>query len=232
MMLSKRFISAYNRIDKKLRSLYNVKANATFPDAVRRAAAFSALIRKYEDDLIDYSRLRNAIVHNSSGDIVIAEPHASVVDKLEHIEKLLSEPPRACGTVAKSAVCLPAHTKIRKAVELMAKGNYSNVPVLKDGEIIGVINNKLVVEAVARNLENGVDAFIAQATIESALGVNTNHYLLLPDTATVDEVMTAFTANRKLQIVVLTYKGYADGEIAGVVTTGDIIDINKILENY
>ena len=44
-MLSKRFIGAYNKIDKKLRQLYNVKSNATFPDTVRRAAASSALIR-------------------------------------------------------------------------------------------------------------------------------------------------------------------------------------------
>lgn len=231
-MLSKRFISAYNKIDKKLRTLYNVKSNATFPDAVRRAAAYSALIRKYEDDLLDYARLRNAIVHSSNDDMVIAEPHEKVVEKLERIERLLSSPPRAVGSVAKRAVCFLSDTKLSKAIELMARGNYSNVPVVFEGEIIGVLNNKLIVEAIARNLAGDVGKYMSEATIGSVLTPAGNHYTLLPDTATVDEVLTAFTENRKLQIAVLTYKGFADGEIAGVVTTGDILDLSRILEDY
>ncbi len=231
-MLSKRFIGAYNKIDKKLRQLYNVKSNATFPDTVRRAAASSALIRKYEDDLIDYARLRNAIVHSSSDDMTIAEPHVDVVEKLERIERLLGSPPRAVGTVAKRAVCFAADTKIRQAIERMARGNYSNVPVLRDGKVVGVLNNKLIVEAVAKRLDGDVDAYIAGATIGSILTPEANHYALLPDTASVDEILSAFEHNRKLQIVVLTYKGFPDGEIAGVVTTGDLLDVQRIMDDY
>ena len=40
-------------------------------------------LRKYEDELIDFSRLRNAIVHQSAPDKVIAEPHLDVVEKIE-----------------------------------------------------------------------------------------------------------------------------------------------------
>ena len=55
-----------------------------FSDLIRKAASLNYTIRKYEDDLIDYGRLRNAIIHNSD-DFVIAEPHDSVVENIEHI---------------------------------------------------------------------------------------------------------------------------------------------------
>ena len=60
---SRRFIDAYNRIDKALHNRFGFKPSMSYSDAVRRAAAINSVVRKYEDDLIDYGRLRNAIVH-------------------------------------------------------------------------------------------------------------------------------------------------------------------------
>lgn len=228
-MLSKRFISAYNRIDKKLRTSF-APANATFSDAVRRAVTRSSVVRKYEDDLLDYARLRNAIVHNSNTDMVIAEPHVSVVEKIEHIERLLLRPPLAIGTVAKQAVTVAADVRLRKVIELMAKSDYSNVPVIRSGEIVGVVNHKAIVESLAKM--GSVDTFLADTAVEKILTNATRHFCILPDTATVDEVLTAFTENRKLQIILLTPHGDCTDKIRGVVTTGDLIDVAKIMDEY
>ena len=228
-MLSKRFISAYNRIDKKLRTSY-APANATFSDAVRRAVTRSSVVRKYEDDLLDYARLRNAIVHNSNTDMVIAEPHISVVENIEHIERLLLRPPLAVGTVAKPAVTVEATVTLRKVMELMAKSGYSNVPVMRADEIIGVVNHKAIVESLAK--VKNVDAFLETTAVENILSNVTRHFCVLPDTATVDEVLMSFTENRKLQIVLLTPHGDYATPIRGVVTTGDLIDVAKIMDEY
>ena len=82
-----RFLSAFNNIDYAIKSRYNFNRSMGFSEAVRRAVAFNYTIRKYEDDLVGYGRLRNAIVH-SNEDYVIAEPHIEVVEKIEKIEKL------------------------------------------------------------------------------------------------------------------------------------------------
>lgn len=77
-----RFLSAFNNIDYTIKTRYNMNRSMGFSEAVRKAVAFNYTVRKYEDDLISYGRLRNAIVHDN-GDFVIAEPHTDVVEKIE-----------------------------------------------------------------------------------------------------------------------------------------------------
>lgn len=234
MTRAARFISAYNRIDRKLRTLFRVRNTSSFSDAVRRAATQSAVVRKYEDDLLDYARLRNAIVHNSDTDMIIAEPHESVVKKIEHIEQLLLRPPHAVGTVAKPAVTVGGETKLRQVIRIMTEGDYSNLPVITGGEIAGVINNKRIVESIAAALADGKDAdgYLSGASADSILKGSTRHYRIMPDSATVEEVLNEFTADRKLQIILFTPGGAYDAPIRGVVTTGDLIDVNRIMDDY
>lgn len=60
------FIAAYNEIDARLRAIYKGKGNLQFSDLIRRCAEFNATVKRYEDELASYARLRNAIVHNST----------------------------------------------------------------------------------------------------------------------------------------------------------------------
>ena len=48
-----RFISAYNKIDKRLRARFNLKPTVSFTEVVRKSATYSAAVRKYEDELLD-----------------------------------------------------------------------------------------------------------------------------------------------------------------------------------
>lgn len=232
---SARFISAYNRIDKALRNIYNLRANMTFSEVVRKAAAHSAVVRRYEDDLIDYSRLRNSIVHSSSGGIVIAEPHTSVVEELEHIERLITTPPKADG-YSHRAVTLGCNKTVGESIKLMAASGFSNVPVIKENKIIGVVNNKLIVEALAKKASSDnyedVAQFIKNSPIQNTLTEYNAHYVILDDKATIDKVLDAFSNNPKLQIVILTRKALPDSDITGVLTTGDIQRLNKVLNDY
>lgn len=228
---STRFINAYNKIDKMLRNLHNLKPSLTFTDVVRRTASVSTLMRKFEDDLLDYGRLRNAIVHKSDSDMVIAEPHERVVLHIEHIAELVSTPPRADKTVASSAVTIAENTKLVEAIKIMAPANFSNLPVVSGREIVGVLNNKQIVEAFALHLDDIAD-FIKNVTVREVLRENSQHYLIVKVDINIDDVLTLFYNNPKLQIVVLTNGGAKDGNITGVVTTGDVLKIHKILEDY
>ena len=81
---AKRFINAYNQIDYALRVQHNFKRSMGFSDMIRRAGAINHIVRKYEDDLITFGRLRNAIIHGSNDELLIAEPHEDIVLKIEH----------------------------------------------------------------------------------------------------------------------------------------------------
>ena len=80
---ARRFIEAYNQIDYALRVQHNFKRSMGYSDMIRRAVAVNYIVRKYEDDLIDFGRLRNAIIHRSNDDYIIAEPHDDVVVQME-----------------------------------------------------------------------------------------------------------------------------------------------------
>ena len=54
---SRRFINAYNAIDYAIRVQHNFKRSMSFSDVIRRAVPVNYLVRKYEDELIDYGRL-------------------------------------------------------------------------------------------------------------------------------------------------------------------------------
>lgn len=224
-----RFISAYNKTDKILRARFNLKPNVSFNEVVRKSAVYSATVRKYEDDLTDCARLRNAIVHNSNDKMIIAEPHTSVVERFEHILEILERPPLAVKQ-ARKALTLPHGTPLIKAVKTMASSGYSNVPVIKDGSIIGVTTNKLIVEFIAKSSDFGeLNAVLESNSVAATLSDRRDHYEIMSVKVTVDEVLVEFSENPKLQIVILTENGKENGNICGVLTTGDIIKLNGLL---
>lgn len=106
-------------------------------------------------------------------------------------------------------------TKLRQVIRIMTEGDYSNLPVIAGGEIAGVINNKRIVESIAAALADGKDAdgYLSGASAESILKGSTRHYRIMPDSATVEEVLNEFTADRKLQIILFTPGGAYDAPI-------------------
>ena len=77
---ARRFIKAYNTIDYSLRTQHNFSQGISFSELIRKAVVLDSVVRKYEDSLVDYGRLRNAIIHRSNEEYIIAEPHEDVVE--------------------------------------------------------------------------------------------------------------------------------------------------------
>ena len=101
---AERFIMAYNQIDYALRSIYGFKRSLSYADLIRKAVPLNSVVRKYEDELIDYGRLRKSIVHKTNPNYVIAEPHIEVVEDFEKIAKIICTPPLALNRVCKREV--------------------------------------------------------------------------------------------------------------------------------
>ena len=144
---AERFIEAFNNIDYSLRTRYSLNRSMSFSDLIRKSVVLNYIVRKYEDDLIDYSRLRNAIVHQSTPDKAIAEPHIEVVEKIEKIDRLLSTPPRAIDTVSRRDVLCVEHSEtIENVIKLIASSGYSNIPVFKGDDLEGVANGRKLLD--------------------------------------------------------------------------------------
>lgn len=229
MSNSRRFIDAYNRIDKALHSRFGFKPSMSYSDAVRRAAAVNSVVRKYEDDLIDYGRLRNAIVHKSNSKITIAEPHDDVTEKFEHIADMLEKPPLA-STIAHAATTVKKDTPLLDAIKTMNGRGFSNMPVIDGGKLVGILTNKTVVAFLAAHAGD-MDAACAAATVGDALDGSGSYYAVMRD-CPVDDVLAAYEKNRKLVMLIITRGGAADGGIIGVITPSDLVTVSKMLDPY
>lgn len=230
-----RFIMAYNRLDQGLRNIYNIKASLGFGEVIRKIAPINSIIKKYEDDLIEIGRLRNAIVH-SSGDSLIAEPNTDVVEKLEQIARIVTTPPRVLETLPKRKVySVDGSTPMGEVCLKMFESGYSIVPVYIRNTLVGVINRKMIVDSIGAAIKAGVllDNLLKEpiASALDVLNVN-NHYEVAPSSITIDSMIFMFQQNRKLSTVVITKNGNYDEEPIAVVVTSDMLDLQTVLDNY
>lgn len=234
---SMRFLSAFNNIDYALKTRYNLNRSMGFSEAIRKAVSYNFTIRKYEDDLISYGRLRNAIVHDN-GDYTIAEPHIDVVEKIEKIERLLNTPPRALEVVARRDVLTVHSSKsMREVIMLIASSGYSNLPVYNDdNEIMGVANGQKIIDSLGKYLLSGgkAEEFLDYVKIEDMLYKieGSNYYAFANKDITVEQALAMFHQNSKLLAILVTQNGGSKEKPLGILTGADVIKMNRILENF
>lgn len=232
---AKNFIESYNRIDAQLRELYGYKPSQSFTDIVRRSADKNSVVRKYESELADYARLRNAIVHQSTGEY-IAVPCDSAVNKIARIEKLLCAPPEIGTLPEKKIVSIEAQLSLRQAVLLVSRTGHSNLPVYSGKRMVGILNNRRIVRALGAAVSRGqsADAFLAQTPVEDILeeGDLTVYYKYLSRRDSLIDVLTAFESNKKLIAVAVSENGRIGERILNFITEADLMRVSRAVEDY
>ena len=234
---AERFITAYNNIDYSLRTIYNFKRSMSFSDVVRRSVVLNSVVRKYEEDLIDFGRLRNAIIHQGNSRYIIAEPHDDIVEKIEKLAMLISEPPVALDRVGNTEVITINHDMpVGKAIELIYRTGYSNLPTYEGEKLVGVINGRKLINVIGERLSAGANMqeFLETVTvgeIVSHMG-DDYYYMLADEKLSIDSAMNFFENNRKLLIILITKGGKDTGKPLKIISSADIIDMKKILDVY
>lgn len=234
---ARRFITAYNQIDQALRNQGNFGKSMSYTETIRKAAKTNAFVKKYEDVLIDYGRLRNAIVHSFNESMIIAEPNMEVVENYEKLATIICTPPLAINTVCNKDINTITHdTLLCDVIENIYKSGNSNWPVYKNGMLIGVANSRKLMKEIGKKIyeKRSLDEYINNTMIEDAINNfgEDNYYTIANKNVTLDKILNLFSENRKLALIVITETGSLLEQPIGVVAIADIMDVNKILDNY
>ncbi len=227
------FISSYNRIDARLRALYRGKGNLNFTDLVRRSAEFNPTVKRYEEELLSFARLRNAIVHESKKEYVIAEPCDEATNLISRIAELLCTPPKLSVLKPKKVAGVEAEAPLSEAIRMGARTGYSNLPVYRKGRMVGMLGNRRIVWALGRALERGDDlAAVLQTPCGEIVAEEDmmRFYKVLSKGDTVQSALDAFADNRKLLAVVVTETGFLGDPIVDLLTAADIPRLMQLLE--
>ena len=232
-----RFLKSYNKIESQLKLLYHAKATQNFTDLVRRCTDLNLTIRRYENELIDYGKLRNAIVHRTAGgEVFIANPSDDVVENIEYIERQLCNPPRATDVFkVKKISTVFADKPLITAVQTFGESEKKTLVVYDHGKMAGVINSYYLYRLIAAKAEAGesITDYLKNTNCGDILDEKLlKKYLLFDKQATVFDVFDAFERRKDIYAVIITENGVLGEKVLLLLTPSDFPAINRYLEAF
>lgn len=238
-----RFEAAYNRIDRAL-------GDVTSGGGDRRKTGFSAKVRlaanrrrhlaKYKDFLLEIGELRNALVHNRTGeDQYIAVPLESTVIELEHIEKAVFSPEKVLPRFGREVVSLRADQSIFDAWRLMRDDGYSRYPVYdhRSGEntgagggFIGLLTSNGFARWIASQLQ-GTKVNVDTSKVSVADVLEKDHrkgaVVFVARNAIIDDIDELFRANQPLEAIIITEHGKPQEKPLGMICATDLAAVQR-----
>ena len=230
-----RFLKSYNKIESQLKILYNARPTQNFTDLVKRCTDLNITVRRYENELVDYGKLRNAIVHRAAeGELFIANPCDDVVSNIEFIEKQLCDPPAVLDALkSRKLPSVFADKPLSAAAEQFAEHRRKTLVVSDHGRTAGLIDCYALLGDLAALSAKGedVNAFLSGTLCgEYCARQGTGSCLFLSAEATVFDVFEAFERQKGLSAVLITQTGDASEKVKLMITPTDFPAINRYLE--
>lgn len=219
------FLSSFNRIEKWLREQQKNPNNMGFAQIVRHLSKRSdLLVKKYENDLLQISQLRNAIVHEQIGeDFVIAEPNQWVIDRIHEIERELLQPEKVLPRFEKKVTGFEQEIALTELLKIIAQKRYSQFPMYQKGIFKGLITLKALGYWLAHESLKGEIKLTGKTARELILadGKQPNFAFVSAGT-TVNEVEQKFRQDGRLDAVLITRDGDPNGNLLGIIRPRDL----------
>ena len=228
---SDRFLIAYNRIDKSLMKITDLPSHLAFSKKLDRAKSKNALVANYEDELREFSSLRNAIVHNRTGiDYAIAEPHDKIVELIESIDERLTHPVLVKDLFSCKVHTVQADESLATGLRLIKERKINQLPIYKKGQFIGLITANGIMTWLA---DQEADCISCETPTLSDVY---NHekrrktYRFVKSTMSVYEAEGFFrksiTSGKRLEALLITEQGGKDETLMGIITPLDLLKLD------
>ncbi|SFF76858.1 CBS domain-containing protein [Halobacillus alkaliphilus] len=231
--LVERFEVAFNQIHQHLKEFNGYPKNDNFVELLQRSKLKHSVIRVHFDLLKQYAKLRNALVHERiRDDYYIATPHLEVVESLEHIKQTLDQPPEALEFATHPVIFFKDTSLLTEIMTAFDQQGVSQFPIYStDNEFLGLLTNDGIVRWIARTVDHNL-VNLTDITARDVLQDGLNPSIeFLSSHGTVYELEERFERSleeeRKLKAVILTESGKANDAPLGIVTTWDLIKVDR-----
>ncbi|MGR9048523.1 CBS domain-containing protein [Halobacillus faecis] len=227
------FEITFNQIHQHLKELNGFPKNDNFVELLQRSKLKHSVIRIHFDQLKQYAKLRNAIVHERiSGDYFIATPHEDVVRALKRIKRTLDQPPQALEFATRPVLFFKEDTALSHVMEAFDQHGISQFPIYtKDRAFSGLLTNDGIVRWLSQNHTNERIVLENICAVDVLPVEKDRSVEFLKAGATVFDLEERFerslNENRKLKAVILTETGSPDDLPMGIVTTWDLIKVDR-----
>ncbi|WP_421381668.1 CBS domain-containing protein [Bacillus salacetis] len=232
-ILSERFEAAFNQIHEQLKKLVSARTDR-FTSLVRFGMRHKA-VETFEDELIQFAKLRNAIVHEKiSPGYYIAEPHQEVVERIEKIAGILLKPNYAMSIATKNVIWFDGEDSLEGVIHEMKQCTYSQFPVYKDGLCVGLLTTRGIVNWMAEHIAGSV-VNLHNFQVKDILDYEkTRPISHVPKSINIFEVEEIFEEHHQkkleLEAVIITENGLPHETPLGIVTAWDLIEIDYTVD--
>ena len=229
------FLAAFNAIETHLRITLDAKRSDSFWWMVDRAVDKHLLSRKQGEVLKDYGNLRNAISHGRYHDgEPIAEPHPAVVEDIEMLRGLLTDPPRALSILSPTdVVTLSPDSSVSEALRVIREDGFAQIPVYENKKFIQLLTTNTISRWVAIDLadNNNLDARTIGDVLAMVEKVDQAVFLARDITAqqAVDALITPDKKGRLPYAAIVTETGSRDGQPLRINTASDLAVLIEVL---
>lgn len=231
MKNSDKFVDYYNKIDAFLEQDGGFRNHESFTKKVRMSK--NKIVDRFKDELISMGELRNAIVHNPKiGEEAIAEPHESIVKRIEQIYKILSNPQKVSPKFKFKVIGTKKEDLLIDLLKLMKPRSISQVPVYDDNhKVIEILNTNTITRWLANQLKANSTIDFKEVRIKELLPEieYPKNYLFIAEKASLIAAQDMFLEyikkyKRNLDAVFITPNGKEHENIMGMIAIEDIAD--------
>jgi predicted transcriptional regulator len=228
--LSERFEVAFNKIHTWLqKNIKNAKTNK-YTELLRLGFPMHSIIRKHYDDLKIFGRLRNSIVHDKvEQGFYIAEPHLSVVEKIETIASKINEPRPALSIATKPVFYYFEDAKLKDILTVINRKMYSVYPIYNQNGFKWLLTAEGIIQWFSQNLVGNSVYFdevrvqdlytFSRSLLVEFVGKETDMFV-------VEEIFEEYHhKNKKLEAVIITETGKKSEKPQGIITSWDLVEI-------
>ncbi|WP_144647035.1 CBS domain-containing protein [Priestia megaterium] len=234
LLLSERFEVSFNMIHEALKKIVKIRDDR-FTVLLKVGASNHHIINTYKDDLEQYAKLRNAMVHEKVEiGYYIAEPNIKVVEHIEKIASILIRPNYALSIATKEVIFYNANDSIIDVIDGIRHYGYSQYPIYANKSAIGLLNSGDILKWMTTN---GINNFFDLRSIKISDVLHIGKQVPLIFTSkdmNVFEIEDLFENahknKRDLGAVIVTENGKEDEKPLGMITAWDLIEIDYTMD--
>jgi len=225
---SDRFLAAFTAIESDMNKRIKSDRYISYSELVRRMANLDRGYHKFQRYLEEFGDLRNAIVHERIDGEVIAEPHLKIVEEIEQIASVLTQPERVKDVFLKKVYTVSEETPLKDAVTLLDNSKYSKIPVYDThNHFKGLLTTDAITHFLLKNIAETHCAF-PNASVKDviALDPKDRNVAFISQNTTLISVIAEFerhlSLGKRLQEIIITQDGALNQKPIGIITVADL----------
>ena len=225
---SDRFLTAFTAIESDMNKRIKSDRYISYAELVHRMANLDRSYHKFQRYLEEFGDLRNAIVHERIDGEVIAEPHLKIVEEIEQIASILTQPERVKDYFLKRVSTVSEETSLKDTVGLLENTKYSKIPVYdKQNHFKGLLTTDAITHYLIKNI-NTVNGAFPEVTVKDVIAFDPKDrdVAFISQNTTLINVIAEFERHlalgKRLQEIIITQDGALNQKPIGVITVADL----------